>query len=321
MAEVIWFGTKDLMQWVLAPKQNMDSSRVGHSSTSSYLNGGAHVRRSWSGHKEYTLAWNLATRDEIRPIQDYADGIFGQGSIYWLNPFTADVNILPQYWASPFQNTLDGPVFARKGKRPVATSTAQNYYRYPTTSAQYTVVDTLVQPKIWLPLPPGYTMWFGVHGSAGSGGLVTATPTLANGDDGNTYTLPFLSTNTSQRVSTSFDSSTTSTGGGYGELTYGDAGYGDGPYGGGTFGSGGGGSTTLDYIGVTLSFGGSGTMVLSGLVAQVLPTGETPATGMFMSGQGHSGCSFDTLPSLTEYSVGVDKIGLAAKLVETEAWV
>jgi hypothetical protein len=281
--EKIWFGTREYMQWIKAPAVNVDASKNGWFSPTNYLDGGAYVRRSWSSHKEYSLSWNLASRATLRPILDYADGIYGTGEVYWVDPFAADVNVLPQYWASPVLGTLDGPVLTGLDTRPTKVATTANMLGYPTSSAFYTVPLTGTKPSVWLPIPPGYTLWLGVHGSNGTGGAVVATPTTGATSTGTPTTLTMLSVTTMTRFNSSFDGNT--------------------------------------YNGVLLSLGGSGTVTLSGMIAQVLPTGMTPADGGFLSGQGHSGCQFGAQPTLTEYNAVMDKVGVSAKLIEVSAWL
>jgi len=61
----------------------------------------------------------------------------------------------------------------------------------------------------------------------------------------------------------------------------------------------------------------SKTFTLYGLIVQILPTGQAPAAGDFISGQGHSGCQFVGKPSKTPYSAKLDRVGATARLEET----
>jgi hypothetical protein len=80
--------------------------------------------------------------------------------------------------------------------------------------------------------------------------------------------------------------------------------------------------TLSGVAGAYISFWGSGTMTLSGLIAQVLPTGSAAPTGNFRSGQGHSGCRFAGHPTVSGYSApqALDLQSMSAVLVETGAW-
>jgi len=69
-----------------------------------------------------------------------------------------------------------------------------------------------------------------------------------------------------------------------------------------------------------LSLAGSGTITLTGIMVQVIKTGVNPGPGMFISGQGNSGCSFVTQPQYTPYSAAFDRVGVVAELAETGGW-
>jgi len=73
--------------------------------------------------------------------------------------------------------------------------------------------------------------------------------------------------------------------------------------------------------GVTISATGAGQLTLSGLMAQVRPTGVPVPMGGFISGRGNSGCEFDGLPTTNGYSSALDLQGASAKLIEVAAWL
>ena len=76
------------------------------------------------------------------------------------------------------------------------------------------------------------------------------------------------------------------------------------------------------FIGITLTLrsASAGKLQLSGLMVQVLPDGAVSPVGGFISGQGTSGMSFTSQPAVTQYSAVMDRVGVSADLVETEAW-
>lgn len=78
--------------------------------------------------------------------------------------------------------------------------------------------------------------------------------------------------------------------------------------------------TSAQGDGAVIRFAPTGSATVSGAMAQLLPTGVTPPTGGFISGQGHSGCTFASKPVLTQYSAALDKVGVVINLVETRAW-
>ena len=63
--------------------------------------------------------------------------------------------------------------------------------------------------------------------------------------------------------------------------------------------------------------------VITGIVAQVLPTGETPQPGGFLPGRGTTELALSGDPSITSYSVGIPNAqqGIAADFVEVGAWL
>jgi hypothetical protein len=282
MAKMMWFGTREYMTWVVCPAVNMGASKAGWFSKTDYLNGGAAIKRSTAAHKEYELSWEMKTRAELRLITDFADQLWGTGALYWADPFVMDANMLPQSWASPFMGALDGIILNGKTDRPMSVDTATNAFGYPSKSATYTV-GSETKPSVWVPIPPGYTAWVGVHGVAGTGGTVVVTPTTGPATSGAAVNPAMLSVATNVRVNQSFDSTA--------------------------------------WTGITVSLGGTGTVTLSGIIVQLLPTGQAPQTGNYISGQGHSGCQFSEQPQLVQYNAAIDRVGLSVNLVEVQQWL
>jgi hypothetical protein len=281
--KLMYFGTREYMQWIACPAVDMPSSKHGWSSKLDYLSGGASVRRSTAAHKEYVLTWpGTSSRDDIRPILDYADGLYGDGPFYWLDPIAMDRNVLPQWFASPFQGVDDGPILTGYDVRGTAINTAPNGLGYPTRSIQYNLnAGTANVLPIWVPIPDGYTAWVGVHGASGTGGEIRVTP-YVNGAASPVVPAPFLGVTDTQRVNLDFDGS--------------------------------------DFTSISIALAGTGTVTLSGIICQVLPTGQTPRTGGFISGQGHSGCEFEDQPEYSPYSAALDMVGASASMVEVGGW-
>ena len=159
--------------------------------------------------------------------------------------------------------------------------TSANSLNLPVESIEYTV-SIGTSRSIWVPIPMGYTAWVGAYGADGTGGTLVATPTIVGGSEGPADTLTLLDVSDDSRFNESYSSEF--------------------------------------YNGVELRMGGSGTVLLTAMMVQVLPTGTTPETGPFISGQGNSGCSFATQPTYTPYSAAFDRVGVVAELVETGGW-
>jgi hypothetical protein len=288
MNRTMYFGTKELMSYVRAPQIDYDASKVGwDGGVAAFLNGGAYVRRSTTSHKQYNFTWSNISRAEILLINDYADGVYGNGPFYFLDPFAMDTNLLPQYWATPRLVNSDGPVLSGAPRNTVlpTSATMSNTLGYPTTGAIYTYNSTTwpniaLRPSIYIPVPTGYTFWFGAHGVVSA---ANTTPVSVQADGGSPVYPAILGVADPTRFNYSAQGNITT--------------------------------------GVTVRLGDqAGTATLAGMMAQVLPDGVTPATGGFISGQGNSGVRFATNPSLQQYSAAMDKVSLTAQLVEDQAW-
>jgi hypothetical protein len=275
-----YIGTRSKMLEVRAPSVNMPSSKQGYFSKVDFLNGGSSVRRSVAAHKNYTMTWNLIDRDEARVILDLADGVYGNGPYYIHDPMAADRNVLPQWWATPSQGLYDG-LPLNGDLRGEGIVTPGNDLGFPAESVRYEVVSGFTR-KVWVPIPRGYTAHVGAFGAAGTGGTVVATPTINALVSDTPVTLDLMSVNDDSRFNQTFSSDV--------------------------------------YDGVELSLGGSGVVVLSGIMVQVLKTGVTPETGGFISGQGNSGLQFVSQPTYTPYSAALDKVGVVAELAEYYGW-
>jgi hypothetical protein len=279
--DCFYIGTKQKMFAVRPPSVNMPSEKQGFSNQIQFLNGGTSIRRSVAGHKRYVLTWNSVERDDARIILDLADGIYGNGEIYFHDPFSSDRNVLPQWWASPSQGGYDGlPLNA--GARGSLYPTPPNSLNFPLESIQYTVTPNASR-RVWIPIPPGYTAHVGAYGQNGTGGTLEVQPTKDGFGTGAPTVLTLMDVSNNARFNSSFNYSS-------------------------------------NYDGIELYLGGDGTVFLTAMMVQVLPTGVTPEAGGFISGQGNSGLSFVTQPTYTPYSAAFTRAGLAAELVETGGW-
>lgn len=173
--KTLYFGTRERMAWVACPAIDSDISTVKWSTQSNFLNGGAALRSSSTGHKEYQFSWNLASAEDIYSVLDYAAGLYGTGPFYFLDPFAENTNVLPSFWASPRVQSEDGPPFT-VGVRPTLVATGVNTLGYPTQSAVYTFLATSAFASLWIPIPPGYTFHFGAHGFSTGTAAITLQP-------------------------------------------------------------------------------------------------------------------------------------------------
>jgi hypothetical protein len=286
----LWFGTRNHETWLPMYAGGDAKPVLGYSSKSSYLNGGGGVRNSASGQQSYQFTWMPnRLRSQLRPIADFADGVYddqtGVNLIYFITPDMADTNCVPNNWGFPAQAALDAmPIIA--GIRPTITPTAANAFGYPARSAVYTLAGTETPVKLYIPIPPGYCAWIGFHGSATGSTGIQVTPFTLTAASAPTVLTP-LAVTTSTRVNASVDS--------------------------------GSGFTGLELQAVIAA----GTLTMSNVIVQMLPSGQSPVPGSFISGQGHSGCQFDGKPISTGYQLTdtLERFGLIAKLLETGAWL
>ena len=283
--KMMWFGNRAHMQWIPCAQAGSDQRTSTSNQGGQFLHGGSYRRQTLNGTKNRQLNWALAPRDSLRPVTDYHEGVYGPGPFYWVDPFNADKNVLAQSFATPSLGGYDAITLNGAIKRPQLVPTNANSLAYPPESALYSLNDVTDYPvRHWIPIPPGHTAWVGVHGSLGSGGAVYARTTKGREAGGTPQELTILPVTSSTRVVDSFDS-----------------------------------GTNVD--GIEIWVGGTGTITLSGIMAQVIRTGVAPATGGFISGQGHSGMSFDGDPEVNVYSAAMDLMGVSAAFVETEQWV
>lgn len=287
----LWFGTRGFETWVKAPEPGGDSSRVGYSSSVALLNGGASLRVSQAAHREYSWTWpNVSSRADMRPFSDFAEGVYdsqdGVNLIYFIDPMTADLNVLPQNWASPAQGGADGvPLFDDDDHPPTLVATPANGFRYPARGAQYT--GAINPQSLYIPIPPGYTAWVGAHGAAtttASG--VSVQPVNGYSNSGAPTKLTLQAVTDANLTNASF-AATGSVGG----------------------------------IVISPVLAAGETLTLYGIVVQILATGTSPSTGQFISGQGHSGCLFSSHPTESPYSSPFDQVGASAKLSEIGSWL
>jgi hypothetical protein len=277
-----YIGTRRRLFEMRAPSVNVPASKVGWSRKIDYLNGGTSVRSSVSAHKQYTMSWNSIPTDEARLILDLADGIYGTGPVYWFDPLINERNMLPQQFASPFQGLYDAIPLNGNG-RGTRIATPSNNLDMPSFSIEYTVDPAKKRPETWVPIPPGYTAHIGAYGQNVDGGAVIATPTIGPTQLGTPQTLTLLDVNNDARFNYTV-------------------------------------SASAGNNGVLISLGGSGRVILTAMMVQVLKDGVSPKTGGFISGQGHSGCSFIQQPQYTPYSAAIDRVGLVAEFAEVGVW-
>lgn len=105
----MYFGNKARMTFVKCPDSGMGMNGSRYSAEGTFLNGGAYVRNSATGHRSYDMSWNFLRADEKDEIRAYLDGVYGSGLLHFLDPFAMRRNVLPTCWASPGVAVDGGP--------------------------------------------------------------------------------------------------------------------------------------------------------------------------------------------------------------------
>jgi hypothetical protein len=296
----VYFGNKNHQSWIKAPLSGMSASPQPFSETSAFLNGGASVRRSRGSHRVFDMGWNGSMNNpgninDLSIIKDFADGLYGDGPYYWVDPYAMDQNLFAPGWAAPFMSIdfdwsglcpdlEDSPVQRETVLTSAVTGIGTNTEGYPYKSAKYTVAGLNGESyKYTFIIPDGYTLHLGLHGKHGSTGGAFATPYNASGVAGTDVQLTALGVDTTTRVNTSFA------------------------------------STTAKRVDFYLKKTASGTceFFITGLIAQLLPTGVSPATGKFISGRGTQQLEFSDM-SIDYVSAAINdgQIGMSATLTE-----
>lgn len=291
MAGKVYFGNKDKQTWIKAPASGLKSALAGYVSETQLLNGGASLRRSQASHRKFSAAWtgsmNSADATEnLYTVKDYADGLYGEGPYYWLDPFAMDQNILPPHWAAPMLAQKDWTDLS--GGAIVPTFTAATVaHNYPIKYAEYVTTDDYESTlKLTIIIPVDYALNFGWHGPSGSSnsgirivpykrtdGTADAALNPARIDAGGT-----VRTNTKIK------------------------------------------GDTYSYVEIFLATNDASTVKITGMIAQVLPENSSVASGGFISGRGTTGLEFATFPQIDLYSSTINDgwIGMSVDWVEVE---
>lgn len=196
----MWMGTRGYERWVPACAISPDFSRTGFSNGGETLNGGYTIDRSKMKSNGYAMTWNNKSQDDMRFLTDLDEGMYdshdGKNFIYFLDPMQMDKNLAPKMW-SAFALAIEDGMPLIHGQRPRGVPTPPNQFGYPARSAVYRCVGA--SEKMYLPIPPGYVAWFGVHGAADGSAGIRMTP-FKGADAGPYSDLKMLSVQTDELV-------------------------------------------------------------------------------------------------------------------------
>jgi len=300
MAKQLWFGipTKK-MQWVPAPLAGAQSSNVGYVESMSLENGGAAIARSASFHKQYEFEFNAPLRgsEGLNVFNKFASGFYGEGLIYFADPYIFEQNLFPAHWASPGLVELGWPdiYYQATGYTvPVFADTASNSYNQPLRTMQQVVTTGGTTPNARsyssciIAVPPGYTLHFGWSGSVSGSGRVYYRTIDSSGAYGTPTAITALSATSSTRMNTTVASTSA--------------------------------VAVQFYLGST--DGSFGQVAITSMMAQLHTTGVSPTlTGEHSPGEGHTGLLFADEARVETYQyVNPPRKALATTLVEVGGW-
>jgi hypothetical protein len=285
MAGQVYFGNKSKQMWIKAPASGMKAGSVGYVTEAQLLNGGASIDRSSGSHRKFSATWNGSIED-FHVVKDYADGIYGDGPFYWVDPFAADKNILPPHWASP--------ALAEKGWTDLSAgslvptyASATSVNDYPVKHIEFTTSDNFVSTqKLTIIIPKDYALNFGWHGPSGAStaGIRIVPYKRVDGSADTALNPTRLDVSSTTRTNTKIK------------------------------------GDTYTHVEIFLATTTATTVKITGMIAQLLPENSSVENGGFISGRGTTGLEFASFPQMDYYSSNVNNgwVGMSLDWVEVE---
>lgn len=294
----LWFGTIGNMGWFPTPNRGADVSPTGWSAGGQLLNGGAYQFGSFNSARTYQFEWPASSeRKHAQKLKAYADGTYGRGLIYFVDPLIYDQNVLPAMWADPSMgvgfeaNTLVPGIYptALPSEAPASFEGPSQaaFYNFGTAPAQQ-VSDLDDSNSVFIPIPEGHVLYLGgFYSYTGTARVRYSYVSSSGAVSGNTIVNPPAPSEMFSAVA---------------------------------FSSPGTAGIRL-WVGKTSS--AAATITLSFLIARLINS-TSPSFGPnhWVPGQGHSGCRFSMYPTITNQSgVGGGQVSFAATFQEVGSWV
>lgn len=287
MAGQVYFGTADKQMWIKAPASGMKASNVGWASESQLLDGRAFVKRSSGSHKRYESSWNgsLNADDDssLQHIVNFADGLYGDGPFYFLDPFAINQNVLPPNWAAPMLAQNDWLALTDDIQPTFTASSINNHF--PVKYATYVTTAAFAsERKLRIIIPSGYKFHFGWHGPAtGSTTGIRIVPYLRSTGAASTPANPTkITAGGTTRTNTNFS------------------------------------GTTYSYVEIFFATAAAATVNITAMIGQVLPDAVSPEAGGFIAGKGTTALEFADKPVIDYYSSAINEgqIGMSVAWIE-----
>ena len=292
MDRKVYFGNDQKQVWINAPLTGMNASSQSYYNESQLLSGRVHINRSRGSHRRFNANWlGSLNADELenslQTVKDFADGVYGDGPFYWLDPYAKEMNLLPPHWAAPSLQQQAWPQLWDLAPFEYV-DTAENLLNYPSLSARYTSSETTEQSstnKLTFIIPDGYSLFFGWHGEVVSGSAGVRIDRHKR-VDGSVETLDasVIDVTSSNRTNTIVNGTVYSKADIY---FYNPSGSG------------------FDFN-------------VAGMIAQILPSTGFPEAGGFLSGRGTTGLEFANSVNIEYYSANVNEgqVGLSTQWIE-----
>lgn len=294
----LWFGTLDRMEWMPTPNRGTDVSSQGWSAGGSLLSGGAYQLNSYSSAKNFIFEWpNSSSREAAQRMKSYADGSYGRGLIYFIDPLTYNTNLFPALWADPSMAISSEAPTLVPGVSPSAVpSSGPVEWGLPVVSAFYDLSSigttdpaTLDDSNsVFIPIPDGYRLAVGAFYSY-TGTARVHYSRIARG--GSSSGSEVIASSDSSLLTTSVD------------LAPGEIGI-------------------RVWVGKTAS--GPATITVTSMMACLFPLDRPHAKEptQWIGGQGHSGCRFGGTPTyINNTGVNGGQVSYAASFREVGSWV
>lgn len=287
MAGLIYFGTATKQSWIKAPLSGMKADSVGWAAESQLLNGRAFVKRSKGSHRRFDASWvgsyNSAEEESLQHIINYADGLYGDGPYYFVDPFAANQNVMPQNWAAPMLAEGGWPGLTKQLSAVYTSATVGN--NYPSKFVEFETTNNFVSDrKVTLIIPAGYKLHFGWHGpSTGATTGIRIQPYKRSDGTADTAINPTkITAGGTVRTNTQIN------------------------------------GTTHSRVEIFLATTTAATVQITAMIAQIIPETLSVAPGGFIAGKGTTGLEFAQKPTIEYMSSAINtgQIGMAATWVE-----
>jgi hypothetical protein len=295
MAGKVYFGNANFQTFIEAPLSGLKASSSGYSATTNLLNGRSFVKRSNGASRAFSASWvgpmnSTVLADSLNTIKDFADGFYGAGSVYWLDPYAMNQNLMPVHWGSPSMAEQGWPAIS--GTITPTFNSLSPANGFPSKLANYSLPANHVDTRrLTIIIPSTHTLHIGWHASAAG---ITASSAAGirmsgyniSGSPQSAVNPVSLLTGGTTRTNQTFNGATTS------------------------------------RVEIYLANGSasSSSVLISAIIAQVLPTGTSVATGGFISGRGTTALQFSSPVEIEYYSANINngQIGLSTTLTEVD---